>query len=274
MSSTNSNLQSAADTVNSVNVCDGSGINEVSAFQADWNAVAAETTDPGDGTYDATVVSMGALPSTSGTYDQPTQAAVAYASSSGTAPALCGGGSGGNTSGGGAASDAGVLAALQAIDPNPCLVQSASVGNQSVMNFQTAWNNAGGSPQLTVDGFFGPLSAAAAGAVESANGVSSTLPSGGCTSYTVSGGGGGVTPVTPNVTPQVIPPNTPIVPPPAAPSSTSGLSTTAKIILAVIAAAAVGAIAYVLMKKPGKKHAKHAEHHHAHAPKRRRRKRR
>ena len=121
--------------------------------------------------------------------------------------AASGGGGGGGGGTNPALTNASVLAAMQAMLQVSDFTSSAACA--PVKAFQSAWNSAGGTPTLTVDGGYGPNTASAAGQVAAANGggnVPSALTSG----YPNCGG----TPTPPSPTPPS--PRLPSSPPRAA----------------------------------------------------------
>jgi LPXTG-motif cell wall-anchored protein len=73
-----------------------------------------------------------------------------------------------------AATNSAVLAAAQAMNQVTDFTSTAACA--PVMAFQNAWNAAGGSPTLTVDGGYGAQTAAAAGQVAAANGGGNVAP--------------------------------------------------------------------------------------------------
>jgi hypothetical protein len=125
-----------------------------------------------------------------------------------------------------------VLAAMQAMLQVSDFTSSAACA--PVKAFQSAWNSAGGTPTLTVDGGYGPNTASAAGQVAAANGggnVPSALTSG----YPNCGG----TPTPPS-------PPAPIVP------ASSGLSTWAKVLIGVLIVGGIAGLGYMLFIRPKK----------------------
>jgi hypothetical protein len=141
---------------------------------------------------------------------------------------------------------------------NPCDLSQASA---TVKAFQTAWNNTSdsnmGSPQLAVDGKYGPLTASAVGQATGDSVVA------GCSTYTNG----------PQPAPQPQPQPQPQPTPPAPTPPSSGGKSMWPWILGGAGVLAAGGVAYAVLKKPSsgemkgraQLHARRAQTHQLHA---------
>ena len=106
-----------------------------------------------------------------------------------------------------------------------------------VKAFQNAWNNAGGTPTLAVDGGYGTDTASANGATSQANGDSGAVPGGLSSGFPNCGGG---------VQPPPVTPVTPVVP-------SSGMPNWLKILIYILIAGGVVAGSIWLYRYYGKR---------------------
>jgi hypothetical protein len=127
-----------------------------------------------------------------------------------------------------ALTNASVIAAQAAMAQVQDFTSTAACG--PVKAFQSAWNAAGGTPSLTVDGGYGVNTASASGAVAAANGLGAVQ--------------GGLSGGFPNCGGAVTPPATP--PNNTTPTTTgsSGMPTWLKWVLGIIVVGGIGALGY------------------------------
>jgi hypothetical protein len=137
-----------------------------------------------------------------------------------------------------ALTDPSVVAAATAMNQVADFTSSAACG--PVQTFQSAWNAAGGSPTLSVDGGYGPNTAAANAQVAAANGGGNVLAA-----LTSGFPSCGVSPPSPvPVPPMPVP-----VAPPVAPPSTSSTNVWPWVIAGVVVAGGAVALAMASKKK-------------------------